>query len=42
MKNLQIAFAVLAWITAGFVLWSIFPLLLKVFALGRHLHNAWL
>ena len=42
MKILQIAFTVLIWITVGFILWSIFPMLLKVFSLGRTLHNAWL
>ena len=42
MKTLQIALTVFAWIAVGFVLWAIFPILMKIFALGRHMHDAWL
>jgi len=42
MKALQTTLTVLAWITVGFVLWAIFPLLVKVFALASKLHNSWL
>ena len=42
MKALNITLTVLAWVAVGFVLWAIFPILLKIFALGSKLHNSWL
>ena len=42
MKTLQTVFTVFAWIALGFVLWAIFPILMKLFALGSKLHNSWL
>jgi uncharacterized protein with PQ loop repeat len=42
MKALNITLTVLAWVAVGFVLWAIFPILLKIFALGKHMHDAWL
>ena len=42
MKALQITLTVLAWIAVAFVLWAIFPILVKIFALGSRLHNSWL
>lgn len=42
MKALNITLTVLAWVAVGFVLWAIFPILLKIFVLGSKLHNSWL
>lgn len=42
MKLLNITLTILAWVAVGFVLWAIFPLLMKLFALANKLHNAWL
>ena len=42
MKALNITLTVLAWVAAGFVLWAIFPILVKVFILACKLHNSWL
>ena len=42
MMALNITLTVLAWVAVGFVLWAIFPILLKIFALGSKLHNSWL
>jgi len=39
MKALNIVLTVLAWTVAGFVLWSILPLLLKLLDLGNKLHH---
>lgn len=41
MKTLNTVFSVLIWTAAGFVLWAVFPVVMKVIALLMKLHNAW-
>lgn len=42
MKALNITLNVLGWITAGLIVWAIYPLLLAGFALSNRLYYAWL
>ena len=42
MKALTITLNALSWITAGLIVWAIYPILLKGFTLANRLHNAWL
>ncbi len=41
MKTLNIVFTLLAWTAAGFALWAIFPVVMKLIGLLTTLHNAW-
>jgi len=41
MKTLNLVFTVLVWAAAGFALWAIFPVLMKLIGLLTKLHNAW-
>ena len=41
MKTLNIVFTLLVWTAAGFALWAIFPVAMKLIGLLTTLHNAW-
>lgn len=41
MRALNIIFTVLVWSAAGFALWAIFPVVLKLIGLLTKLHDAW-
>ena len=41
MKLLITTFEILSWVTCGFVLWVIYPILLKLITAGVSLHRLW-
>ena len=41
MRALNILLGIIAWTLAGFVLWAIYPLLIKLLELGNRLHHFW-
>ena len=41
MKLLFTTFEILAWLTCGFVLWVIYPMILKLISVGKALHSFW-
>ena len=41
MRALNILLGIIAWTIAGFVLWAIYPLLIKLLELGNRLHHFW-
>ena len=42
MKALTVTINALGWITAGLVVWALYPLLLKGVTLANRLHYFWL
>jgi hypothetical protein len=42
MKALNVVLGIIGWSLAAFVLWAIYPLLLKLLELGNRLHHLWL
>ena len=42
MKALIITINALSWITAGLVVWALYPLLLKGVTLANRVHHFWL
>ena len=41
MRALNILLGIIGWTLAGFILWAIFPLLVKLWDLGNRLHHLW-
>ena len=41
MKLLITALEILGWLACGFVLWVIYPILLKLISAGVSLHRLW-
>lgn len=41
MKLLFIVFQILGWLVSGFILWVLYPVLMKLIHVGQSLHNLW-
>ena len=41
MKLLITVFEIIGWLICGFIIWVLYPILMKLISIGQHLHNLW-